>query len=158
MELPERTARNALLLLRYLLERERRLGSRLPEIPAISKAIGLTHDDTSDLIDILDSEGAVKANRTIDGEAAPMLTGPGKLMLEALSESLAGKDTPAAPIPKSESSPEPQELEHSPDYTSVNWPGHEYLFNKNQAICVRLLHEAWLKSTAYLSGHYLVAR
>ena len=66
------------------------------------------------------------------------------------------KDTQAAPPPKSESSPEPQELEHSPDYTSVNWREHEYLFNNNQAICVRLLHEAWLKGTAYLSGHYLL--
>ena len=71
MELPEPTARNALILLRYLLERERRRESELPEIPAISEVIGLTPDDTIDLIDILDSEGAIKANRSIGGGAAP---------------------------------------------------------------------------------------
>ena len=156
MELPEPTARNALRLLQYLSERERRREAELPEIPAISEVIGLTPDDTSDLIDILDSEGAIKAIRSIDGGKAPMLTGHGKLMLAVLSESLGEKDTPAAPPPKSESSPEPQELEHSTDYTSVNWRGHEYQFNQNQAVCVRLLHEAWLKGTAYLSGHYLL--
>jgi hypothetical protein len=156
LELPEPTARNALRLLQYLREQERRPEPELPEIPAISKVIGLTPDDTSDLIDVLDSEGAIKALRTIDGAAASMLTGRGKLMLEVLSESLGEKDTPAAPSPKSEFSPEPQELKHSPDHTSVNWRGHEYQFNKNQAVCVRLLHEAWLKGTAYLSGHYLL--
>ena len=100
MELPEPTARNALRLLQYLRERERRPEPELPAIPAISKVIGLTHDDTSDLIDILDSEGAIKAIRTIDGGAAPMLTGRGKLMLEVLSESLGETDTPAAPSVK----------------------------------------------------------
>ena len=87
MELPEPTARNALLLLGYLLERERHPELGLPEIPEISKVIGLTHHETSDLIDILDSKGAIKANRSIAGGAAPMLTGHGKLMIEVLSES-----------------------------------------------------------------------
>ena len=91
MELPEPTARNALRLLQYLRERERRPESELPEIPAISKVIGLTLDDTSDLIDILDSKGAIKTNRSIAGGAAPMLTGSGKLMLEVLSEELGAK-------------------------------------------------------------------
>ena len=156
MELPEPTARNALRLLQYLSERERRPELGLPEISEISESVERTHDDTSDLIDILDSEGAIEAIRSIDGGAAPMLTGHGKLMIAALSESLGEKDTPAAPPPKSESSPEPQELEHSTDYTSVNWRGHEYQFNKNQATCVRLLHEAWLEGTPYLSGDYLL--
>ena len=105
-----------------------------------------------------------------------MLTGSGKLMLEVLSEELGAKgavvtdvrdelctlppgpnaeDAQAHPPPKSESSPEPHELEHSPDYASVTWRGQQYQFNKNQASCVRLLHEAWLKGTPYLSGHYL---
>ncbi len=177
MELPEPIARNALRLLQYLRERERRPEPELPEIPAVSKVIGLTPDDTSDLIDILDSKGAIKANRSIAGGAAPMLTGSGKLMLEVLSEELGAKgavvtdvrdelctlppgpnaeDAQAPPAPKSESSPEPQELEHYPDYTSVKWRGHEYQFNKNQAACVRLLHEAWLEGTPYLSGHCLL--
>ena len=91
MELPEPTARNALPLLRYLLERERHPELGLPEIPEISKVIRLTHHETSDLIDILDSKGAIKANRSIAGGAAPRLTGHGKLMLEALSEELGAK-------------------------------------------------------------------
>ena len=41
-------------MLRYLLERERRPELRLPEILEISEVVGLTHDETSDLIDILE--------------------------------------------------------------------------------------------------------
>jgi len=156
LELPEPTAKNALLLLRYLLERERRREPELPETPAISKVIGLTLDETSDLIDILESEGTIKVIRTIDGGKAPMLTGHGKLMIAALSESLGEKDTPAALSPISEPSPESQEFKHSPDYASVIWRGQEYQFNEDQATCVRLLHEAWLEGTPYLSGHYLL--
>ena len=44
MELPESIARNALPLLRYLLERERHPELGLPEIPEISEVIGLTPD------------------------------------------------------------------------------------------------------------------
>ena len=157
MELPEPTAKNALLLLRYLLERERRREPELPETPAISKDIGLTFDETSDLIDILESEGTIKVIRTIDGGKAPMLTGHGKLMIAALSESLGEKDTPAALSPISEPSPESQEFQHSPDYASVNWLGQQYQFNKNQATCVRLLHEAWFEGTPYLSGQHLLS-
>ena len=93
MELPEPTARNALRLLQYLSERERRPELGLPKIPEISESVERTHDDTSDLIDILDSEGAIKANRSIDGGAAPMLTGHGKLLLEVLSDRLGEIDT-----------------------------------------------------------------
>ena len=86
MELPEPIARNALRLLQYLSELERRPELGLPEIPEISEVIGLAHHQTSDLIDILDSEGAIKANRSIDGGAAPMLTGHGKLLQRQLEE------------------------------------------------------------------------
>ena len=98
MELPEPTARNALRLLQYLSERERRPELGLPEIPEISEVIGLTPDDTSDLIDILDSEWAIRAFRTIDGDVSPMITGHGKLMLAVLSESIKGADYPRQPI------------------------------------------------------------
>jgi hypothetical protein len=77
LELPEPTAKNALLLLRYLLERERRREPELPETPAISKVIGLTLDDTNDLIDILEKEWAIKDTWTIDGVTNPVLTGHG---------------------------------------------------------------------------------
>ena len=76
MELPEPTARNALRLLQYLSERERRPELGLPKIPEISESVERTHDDTSDLIDILDSEGAIKANRSIDRWGGPNAHGP----------------------------------------------------------------------------------
>ena len=72
MELPEPTARNALRLLQYLSERERRREAELPEIPAISKVIGLTPDDTSDLIDILDD--AATAIKDMEVRGAPLIS------------------------------------------------------------------------------------
>ena len=63
---------------------------------------------------------------------------------------------PACSSATLETSPQVEEFRHSTDYTTVVWKGDQYLFNRNQAICVRLLHEAWLKGTAYLSGHYLL--
>jgi hypothetical protein len=71
---------NALRLLQYLRERERRREPELPETPAISEVIGLTLDDTNDLIDILEREWAIKETWTIDGVAHPVLTGQGKLI------------------------------------------------------------------------------
>ena len=132
-------ARKALLLLRYVLERERH--GELPEILEISEVVGLTHDETSDLIDILDSDGSIKANRTIDGGAAPMLTGRGKLRLASLSESVGKKDAQAHPLPRSETSPEPREFDHSPDYTTVNWRGQQFHFSVMQSHVVCLLHK-----------------
>ena len=179
MDLPEPTAKNALLLLRYLLERERRREPELPETPAISKVIGLTPDDTSDLIDILYSKGAIKANRSIAGGAAPMLTGSGKLMLEVLSEELGAKgavvtdvrdelctlppgpnaeDAQASPAPKSESSPEPQEFVPSPDYRRVDWRGKKFHFSPMQSHVVRLLHEEFQTGRGELGDAWVLER
>ena len=146
MELPEPTAKNALLLLRYLLERERRREPELPETPAISEVIGLTLDDTSDLIDILESEGTIKVIRTIDGGKAPMLTGHGKLMLAALSESLGEKDT----------QPDPQEFQNSPDYATVIWRGREIHLTPMQSHAVRLLHEEFQQGRNDLRDAYVI--
>ena len=71
MELPEATARNALRLLRYLSERERRREAELPEIPEISEVIGLTPDETGDLIGILDD--AATANKDMQVRGAPLI-------------------------------------------------------------------------------------
>ena len=133
-------------MLRYLLERERRPELGLPEIPEISEVIGLTPDDTSDLIDILDSEGAIKAIRSIDGGAAPMLTGHGKLMLAALSESLGEKDT----------QPDPQEFQNSPDYATVIWRGREIHLTPMQSHAVRLLHEEFQQGRNDLRDAYVI--
>ena len=71
MELPESIARNALPLLRYLLERERHPELGLPEIPEISKVIRLTHHETSGLIDILDD--AATAIKDMEARGAPLI-------------------------------------------------------------------------------------
>ena len=71
MELPESIARNALLLLRYLLERERHSESRLPEIPAISKVVGLTQHETNELIAILDDAATAIKDAQVRG--APLI-------------------------------------------------------------------------------------
>ena len=72
----------------------------LPEIPEISEVIGLTQHETSDLIAILDDDGAIEANWTFGGRAAPKLTGRGKLKLERLSASLGEKDAEAHQPPR----------------------------------------------------------
>ena len=176
-ELPELIPRNALLLLRYLLERERHSELGQPEIPKIAEVIRLTHHDSSDLIDIVDSKGAIKANRSIAGGAAPMLTGSGKLMLEVLSEELGAKgavvtdvrdelctlppgpnaeDAPAAPPSKSEFSPEPQEFVPSPDYRRVDWRGKKFHFSPMQSHVVRLLHKEFQRGRGELGDAWVL--
>ena len=71
MKLPEPTARNALRLLQYLSERERHSESGLPEIPAISKVVGLTQHETRDLIAILDD--AATAIKDMEVRGAPLI-------------------------------------------------------------------------------------
>ena len=146
MELPEPIARNALLLLRYLLERERHSELGQPEIPKIAEVIRLTHHDSSDLIDILDSEGAIKANWTFGDRAAPKLTGHGKLMIKVLSESLGEKDT----------QPDPQEFQNSPDYTTLIWRGREIHLSSMQSHAVRLLHEEFQQGRNDLRDAYVI--
>ena len=64
---------------------------------------------------------------------------------------------PACSSATLETSQQVEEFRHSTDYASVIWRRHEYQFNKNQATCVRLLHEAWVEGTPYLSGHTLLS-
>ena len=71
MELPEPTTRDVLRFLQYLCERERRPESELPEIPAIPKVVGLTHHETSVLIDILDD--AATAIKDMEVRGAPLI-------------------------------------------------------------------------------------
>jgi hypothetical protein len=122
------------------------------EIPQISEAIGLTPDETSDLIAILDDDGAIEANWTFGGGAAPKLTGRGKLKLARLPESSREEDAQMHPPSDSESSPEPQEFQPNPDYSVVIWRGKEYFLSPRQAECVRLLHKAHTDGTRWLRG------
>jgi len=154
LEFPRSIARSALFLLRYLLQRERH--GDLPEIPEISEVVGLTHQETSDLIDILDDDGSIKANRTIDGGAAPMLTGRGKLKLEELSELSGEKADDAQPLPLSPNKPKPQEFRHSPDYRRVTWQDTEFRFTPMQSHVVRLLHEEFENGRDEVGNVFLI--
>lgn len=80
-------------ILQYLLDRDHVKGSSLPGLDEIARDLGVGKSDVDDQIDILDSLGAIKANRTF-GDAAPMLTGTGKALLEELEqESLSTRES-----------------------------------------------------------------
>ena len=110
-----------------------------------------TPKDVRDQLKILKCDGLIEVTFFTNEDALPFITGKGKLKLEQWGQASPETGSP----PSSETSLESQEFQHSTDYASVNWLGQQYQFNKNQATCVRLLHEAWLKGTPYLSGHYL---
>ena len=78
-------------ILRYLLDRERTSDSSIPGLDEIAGALGVPREDINDQLDILESQGAIKSNRTFT-DAAPMLTGRGKELLEEMEE---GSETPS---------------------------------------------------------------
>lgn len=78
-------------ILRYLLDRERASDSSIPGLDEIAGALGVPKEDINDQLDILESQGAIKSNRTFS-DAAPMLTGRGKAILEEMKE---GSETPS---------------------------------------------------------------
>lgn len=84
-------------ILRYLLDKEHDPKAGLADLTKIAADLGAREDEVDDQIDILDSQGAIKANRTFGG-ASPTLTGYGKAMLEELDE---------ASLPRHESEQEP---------------------------------------------------
>ena len=112
-----------------------------------------TPKDVRDQLKILESDGLIEVTFFTNEDALPFITGKGKLKLEQWGQATPVTDSP----PISETSSDSQEFQHSTDYASVNWLGQQYQFNKNQATCVRLLHEAWLEGTPYLSGHPLLS-
>jgi DNA-binding transcriptional regulator YhcF (GntR family) len=71
-------------ILCYLLDRKCAPGSTIPELTEIAHDLGILKEDISDQLDILESQGAIVANRTFGGHAAPILRGMGKAMLEEL--------------------------------------------------------------------------
>ncbi len=144
---PEELRRRILFLLK---EKDRQDEYR--HLFQIATDFGETSEDVRDQLEILESDGLIEVTYFTDGDALPLITGKGKLKVEKIAQA----SPQPAESPSSDTNPEPQEFQHSPDYASVNWRGQEYQFNKNQAICVMLLHEAWIKNTPYLSGHYLL--
>ena len=136
----------------FLLKEKDRRGD-YPYLSDIAKDLGETPEDIKDQLDIMKDLGLAKVTFFIDGDAQPFITGTGKLKLEQWGQAASQPDPP----PISETRSDSQEFQHSTDYASVNWLGQQYQFNKNQATCVRLLHEAWLEGTSYLSGHTLLS-
>jgi len=110
-----------------------------------------TPKDVRDQLKILKCDGLIEVTFFTNGDALPFITGKG-LKLEKIAQTAPQPDPP----PISEPSPDSQEFQHSTDYASVNWQGQQYQFNKNQATCVRLLHEAWFEGTPYLSADHLL--
>ena len=72
-------------ILRYLRDRERAPDSSIPGLDEIAGVLGVPKEDINYQLDILESQGAIKSNRTFT-DAAPMLTGTGKAMLEEMEE------------------------------------------------------------------------
>ena len=122
-----------------------------PYHDAIAEELNEAEDTIRDQLWILDHQGFVFLQTLLDF-LIPNITPEGLLEVEKLTQTAPQPDPP----PISEPSPESQEFQHSLDYASVNWRGQEYQFNEDQATCVRLLHEAWLEGTPYLSGHHLL--
>jgi len=89
-------------ILRYLMDRERATESKVPDLGEIAQSLGVSEEEISDQLDILDDEGAIKANCTFGGGAAPLLTGKGKAMLEELE----GEEVPLSiePVQKERAS------------------------------------------------------
>ena len=145
---PNELCRRILFLLK---EKDRR--GDYPYLSDIAKDLGETSEDIKDQLDIMKDLGLAEVTFFIDEDAQPFITGTGKLKLEQWGQATPVTDSP----PISETSSESQEFQHSTDYASVTWGEQQYQFNKNQATCVRLLHEAWLKGTPYLSSHTLLS-
>ena len=111
-----------------------------------------TPKDVRDQLKILKCDGLIEVTFFTNGDALPFITGKG-LKLEKIAQTAPQPDPP----PSSETSSDSQEFHHSTDYASVTWGEQQYQFNKNQATCVRLLHEAWLEGTPYVLGHTLLS-
>ena len=123
-----------------------------PYHDAIAEELNEAEDTIRDQLWILDHQGFVFLQTLLDF-LIPNITPKGLLEVEKIAQATPQPDPP----PISETSSESQEFQHSPDYASVTWRGQQYQFNKNQATCVRLLHEAWLEGTPHLSGYYLLS-
>ena len=136
----------------FLLKEKDRRGD-YPYLSDIAKDLGETPEDIKDQLDIMKDLGLAEVTFFIDEDAQPFITGTGKLELEQWGQATPVTDSP----PISETSSEAQEFQRSPDYASVTWGEQQYQFNKNQATCVRLLHEAWLEGTPYVLGHTLLS-
>jgi len=91
-------------ILKYVRDFQRQ-SSEPPHLSAIADATGASTEDVNDQIDILDDLGAVNSDRRIDGDAAPRITGAGKLLLEELDDELRESRPDAAQATQTETTP-----------------------------------------------------
>tara|TARA_Y100001960_G_scaffold161151_1_gene169449 strand:+ start:577 stop:1023 length:447 start_codon:yes stop_codon:yes gene_type:complete len=97
-------------------------------------------------IRVLSAQGGIKANQTLDGTSSPFLLDKGYLLYEQLIDEL-GIDGP-----DSDASEEHANLNFSDDYTSAVWEGEAFTFNPTQALCIRILHEAFSTGVPWVSS------
>lgn len=95
-------------ILRYLLKRERSSDSSIPGLDEIASALGVSREDVNDQLDILESQGAIRSNRTFK-DAAPILTGAGKAILEEMEEDSETFSSEEITEVKRENSPQVEE-------------------------------------------------
>ena len=108
----------------------------LPDISDIASYLEVEIDLVDHQIHILSGLGAIKANRTLDGNASPFLLDYGYLLYEKLIEEID-----ESPI-----------FIHSNDYRTVTWEGETFTFNKTQALCIHLLHSSFSNGIPWVSN------
>ena len=125
-------------ILDLLIKRQQKRISKLFSIQEIATELGFDHEIVDAQVRILDSLGALKSNRTLDGSSSPFLLDAGYLLYEQLTTELAIQK------PDPSTTDENVSLNFSDDYANVVWEGKTFTFNKTQALCVRILHEEFL--------------
>ena len=133
---------HSLEILDLLIKRQEARVSELLSIEELSIALRLDYGEVDVQVRILDSLGAVKSNRTLDGSASPMLLDKGYLLRAQLQ---AEKGTDHTTDNKSE-------FVHSDDYRTVMWKGKTFTFNKTQALCIHLLHSSFSDGIPWVSN------
>ena len=74
-----------------------RASLKRPRLADLAETTGAAEEDLIDQLDILDSMGAIKADRMMGGDVLSSITGIGKLMLEESAGELATGATPTSP-------------------------------------------------------------
>ena len=129
---------HSLGILDLLIERQQDGLSELLSIEELANALGLDYGEVDVQVRILDSLGAVKSNRTLDGSASPMVLDKGYL-LRAQLQTEKGTDNKS-------------EFVHSNEYRTVLWQGETFTFNKTQALCIHLLHSSFSNGIPWVSN------
>ncbi len=133
---------HSLEILDLLIKRQEDRVSELLSIEELAIALGLGYGEVDVQVRILDSLGAVKSSRTLDGSASPMVLDKGYLLRAQLQPE---KGTDHTTDNKSE-------FVHSDDYRTVMWKDETFTFNKTQALCIQLLHRSFSDAVPWVSS------